>query len=78
VEVERRPETPIKVSGTAARTGPVPFSIPFSVEILNASCYNKVKTPTVDVYKGTTDPEEHLMVYKAQIYVQDVDDAAYC
>jgi len=34
--------------------------------------------PTVDLYDGTTDREEHLGVYKAQIYIQDVDDAAYC
>jgi len=26
VEVERHPETAIKVSGTAARMGPIPFS----------------------------------------------------
>jgi len=32
--------------------------------------------PTVDLYDGTTDPEEHLGVNKAQMYVQDVDDAA--
>ena len=34
--------------------------------------------PTVDFYDGMTDPKEHLGVYKAQMYVQDVDDAAYC
>ena len=34
--------------------------------------------PTVDLYDGTTDPEEHLGVYKAQMYDQDVDDATYC
>jgi len=32
----------------------------------------------LDLYDGTTDPEEHLGVYKAQMYVQDIDDAAYC
>jgi len=34
--------------------------------------------PILDLYDGTTDPEEHLGVYKAQMYVQDVDDSAYC
>jgi len=34
--------------------------------------------PTVELYDGTTDPEEHHWVYKAQMYVQDVDNAAYC
>lgn len=69
VEVESRPETFIKVFGTAPRTGPVPLSTPFSVEIVNAPCYEKVKMPTVDLYDGTNDPEEHLGLYKAQKYV---------
>jgi len=34
--------------------------------------------PTVDLYDGTTDPEEHLGVYKLQMYVQDMNDMAYC
>jgi len=34
--------------------------------------------PTIDLYDGTTDREEHLGAYKEQIYIQDVDDAAYC
>jgi len=34
--------------------------------------------PTLDFYDRTTDPEEHLGVDKAQMYVQVVDDAAYC
>jgi len=34
--------------------------------------------PTVDLHDRTTDPKEHLGVYKAQMYVQDVDDAANC
>jgi len=32
---------------------------------------------TVDLYEGTIDPEENLGVYKAQMYVQDVDGSAY-
>ena len=32
----------------------------------------------LDLYDGTVDPKEHLGVYKAEMYVQDVDDAAYC
>jgi len=34
--------------------------------------------PTVELYDGTTDPKEHLGLYKGQMYDQDVDDAAYC
>lgn len=77
MEVERRPETPIKVPDMAAQTGSVPFFIPFSVEIINAPHYGKAKIPTVDLYDRTTNPKGHLGVYKAQMYDQDVDDAAY-
>ena len=34
--------------------------------------------PTMDMYNGTTNLEEHLGVYKAQMSVEDVDDAGYC
>jgi len=34
--------------------------------------------PALDLYDGTANRKEHLGVYKAQTYVQDVDDAAYC
>jgi len=63
--VQHHPETPIKVSGTAARPTTLPFSTPFSAEIINALCHGKVKMPMVDLYDGTTNPEEHLGVYKA-------------
>ena len=59
MEVERHPEAPIKASGTATREGDVPFSTPFSAKIINAPRYGKVKMPTMDLYDGTTDPEEH-------------------
>jgi len=78
VEVERHPKNPIKVSEIAARLTGLLFSTPFSAEIINAPRYGKVKMPTLDLYDRTTDPEEHLGVYKAQMYVQDVDDASYC
>ena len=78
VEVERRHGTPIKVSGTAARLATPSFSTPFCPEIVNAPRCGKVKMSMVDLYDGTGDPEEHLGVYKAQMYVQDVDDASYC
>jgi len=78
VKVERHPESPIKVSGTAARSIAPPFSTLFSAEIINTPRYGKVKMPTLDLYDGMVDPEEHLGVYKAQMCMQDVDDAAYC
>ena len=78
VGVEHHPETPIKVSGTAARPTAHPFSTPFSAEIINAPRYGAIKMSMVDLYDRTTDPEEHLGVYKVQMYVQDVDDTAHC
>ena len=60
VEVERHLDTPIKVSGTAARSTIPPFSTPFRSEIINAPWCGKVKMPMVDLYDGTTDPEEYL------------------
>ena len=77
MEVERCLETPIKVSGTVPRTGPVLFSNPFSTEIINAPGYGKVKMPTVDLNDGTADPKELLGVYKTHMYVQDIDDVAH-
>ena len=50
----------------------------FIAEIINAPRYGNVKMPIVDLCDGTTDPKEHLGVYKAQMYAQDVDDVAYC
>jgi len=63
--VEHHHENPIKVSGTAARPTAFHFSTPFNAEIINAPGYGKVKMPTVDLCDGTTDPKEHLGVYKA-------------
>jgi len=49
--------------------GAVPFSTPFSAQIINTPRYGKVKMPTMDLYDGATDPEKHLGVYKGQMYV---------
>ena len=32
--------------------------------------------PSVDLFDGTTDPDNHLDVYKAQMYIQDVHQKA--
>ena len=34
--------------------------------------------PIMDLYDGTTNPEEHLRVYKVLMYVQNVNDVTYC
>jgi len=54
------------------------YVTPFSREILEAPQLSKVKVSSVDLFDGTTDPDDHLAVYKAQMYVQDVDDATCC
>jgi len=41
----------------------------FSEEIINAPKLWKVKVPDLELYSGTTDPKEHLGVYKAEMYV---------
>ena len=69
---------PIKLSGTIAYPKAVFFSMPFSEEIMNAPRSCKVKMPNLELYNGTTDLEEHFGVYKAHMYVQDVDDVANC
>ena len=33
---------------------------------------------TIDPFDGATKPNDHLDVYKAQMYIQDVDDITYC
>jgi len=78
VEVERHLDIPIKVSSTAARPTVLSFSTSSNAEVINTPRYGKVKMPTVDLYDRTTNPEKHLGVYKAQMYVQDMDDASYC
>jgi len=42
---------------------------------MEASHPKKVKTPCIESFNGTTNLDDHLDVYKAQIYVQDVDSA---
>ena len=65
--------------GNSSERGSLPtFSTPFSREILEAPCLNKVKMPSIELFDGTTDPDDHLDVYKEQMYVQDVDNVTCC
>jgi len=34
--------------------------------------------PSVEPFDGTTYQDDHLDVYKAQMYLEDVDDATCC
>jgi len=78
VVIGQQLEIPIKMLGTAARTRSIPNSTPFSAEVINASRLEKVKMPTLELYDGTMGLKEHLVVYKTEMYIQDMDDAAYC
>ena len=65
--------------GNSSEKGSLPtFSTPFSREILEAPRPHKVKMPSIELFDGTIDANDHLDVYKAQMYVQDVDDATCC
>ena len=51
---------------------------PFSQEITEAPRLKRVKMSSIELFDGTTDPDDHLDVYKVQMCVQDVDDAICC
>ena len=34
--------------------------------------------PSVELFDGITDPDDHLDVYKAQMYVQNLEDVMCC
>ncbi|XP_056685628.1 uncharacterized protein [Spinacia oleracea] len=39
---------------------------------------HKVKTPTIEAYDGTTDPDMHLVAYRHHMYVQGTNEATWC
>ncbi|XP_021863554.1 uncharacterized protein [Spinacia oleracea] len=51
---------------------------PFCEDIMNAPKEPKVKTPTIEAYDGTTDPDMHLVVYRHHMYVQGANEATWC
>ncbi|XP_021855733.2 uncharacterized protein [Spinacia oleracea] len=54
------------------------MSTPFSEDIMNALKEPKVKTPTIEAYDGTTDPDMHLVAYLHHTYVQGTNEATWC
>ena len=36
-----------------------------------------VRMPTIDSFDGTTNSNDHIDIYKAHIYIQNVDDASF-
>ena len=61
--------TVLKVGNSIERGSYPTFATPFSREILEAPHLSKVKMSSVDLFDGTTNPDDHLDVDKAQIYV---------
>lgn len=59
--------TTLNATGTNATLG---CMTPFSVEIMNNPNPGKIKVPLIDHFTGSTDPEDHLAAYKAQMSVQ--------
>ena len=45
---------------------------------MGATHSKKIKMSSIDPFDGTINPDNHLDVYKTQMYVQDVDDSTYC
>jgi len=78
MEVGPPPPLVLRVSGSSKRASLPTLATPFSREIMEAPCLKKVKMPSVEPFDETTDPGNHLDVYKAWMYVQDVDDVMYC
>jgi len=70
--------TVIRNENSSERGSLPTFSTPFNREILKAPRLNKVKMPSIELFDGTTDPDDHLDIYKAQMYAQDMDDATCC
>ncbi|XP_021858046.2 uncharacterized protein [Spinacia oleracea] len=46
-----------------------PMSTPFSEDIMNAPEEPKVKTPTIEAYDGTTDPDMYLVAYRHHMFM---------
>jgi len=60
----KRP-TVLKIGNSSERGSLSTFATPFSQEILEAPRLNKVKMPSIELFDGTTDPDDHLDVSKA-------------
>jgi len=68
----------LKIENSSERGSLPTFATPFSREILEAPRLSKVKMPSIELFDETTDLDDHLDVYKVQMYVQDMDDPTCC
>ena len=65
MEVGPPPPPVVRVSGRPEKGLLSTFATPFSQEIIEAPCSKKVKMPSVELFDGTIDPDDHKDVYKA-------------
>jgi len=78
MEVGTPPPPVLGVGGSSGRGLLPTFANPFSQEIIEAPHPKKFKMLSVEPFDGATNPDDHLDVYKAQMYVLDVDDVISC
>ena len=75
LEVEPIRPIVLRIGNSSERGSLSAFSTRFSWEILEAPHLNEVQMPSIELFDGTIDPDDNLDVYKAEMYVQYVDDA---
>jgi len=78
IELGPPPSPVLRVGGSSGRGLLPTVTTPFSREIIEAPHPKKFKMLYVEPFDGVTDPDDHLDVYKAQMYVQEVDDDMCC
>lgn len=62
----------------ALRVGGRRLKTPFIAEIMLTRNPGKVKIPTIDPYDGTSDSDDHLAAFTAQMCIQSDNDAVWC
>ena len=78
MEVGPPPPLVLGVGGSSGREWLPTFATSFNLEIMEAPRAKKVKMPSVEPFDITTDLDNHMDIYKVQMYVQDVDDTICC
>jgi len=69
MEVGPPPSPVLGVGGSFGRGLLATFATPFSWDIIEALRPIKFKMLSTKQFDGATDPDDHLYVYKAQMYV---------
>ncbi|MCI11521.1 hypothetical protein A2U01_0032622, partial [Trifolium medium] len=57
----------------------IPRPHPFGPTVCKAPCYlGTLKLPKIELYNGTTDPEEHLAKFRALMLLNGIEDQIQC